>query len=68
MDANLPAAAGQTALTTSPTEQQADTPAPAAQPTRQNVAVALLPLAIIGLLLISFVAAAWTFLAAISGT
>jgi hypothetical protein len=38
---------------------------PADRPVGQNVAVALLPLAIIGLLLISFVAAAWTFLAAL---
>ena len=31
----------------------------------QNLTVALLPLAIIGLLVASFVAAAWTFLAAL---
>lgn len=32
---------------------------------RQNITVALLPLAIIGLLVVSFAAAAWTFLAAL---
>jgi hypothetical protein len=31
---------------------------------RQNLAVALLPLALIAFLVLSFVAAAWTFLAA----
>ncbi len=36
---------------------------PAAEP-RQNLAVALLPLALIAFLVLSFVAAAWTFLAA----
>jgi hypothetical protein len=36
---------------------------PAVEP-RQNLAVALLPLALIAFLVLSFVAAAWTFLAA----
>ena len=34
------------------------------QPVQQNVAAGLLPLALIMLLILSFVAAAWTFLAA----
>lgn len=34
--------------------------------TGQNLTVALLPLAIIGLLVVSFIAAAWTFLAALA--
>ncbi|HEX2141112.1 MAG TPA: hypothetical protein VHK28_02390 [Candidatus Limnocylindria bacterium] len=37
---------------------------PQHQEVRQNVAVALLPLALITLLTLAFVAAAWTFLAA----
>jgi hypothetical protein len=37
---------------------------PQHQEVRQNLSVALLPLALIALLLLTFVAAAWTFLAA----
>jgi Flp pilus assembly protein TadB len=37
---------------------------PHQQEGRQNLGVALLPLALIALLLLAFVAAAWTFLAA----
>ncbi|HET6381457.1 MAG TPA: hypothetical protein VFH63_10580 [candidate division Zixibacteria bacterium] len=37
---------------------------PQHQETRQNVAVALVPLALVLLLVLAFVAAAWTFLAA----
>jgi len=40
---------------------------PQHQVIEQNVAVGLLPLALIALLVIAFVAAAWTFLAALSG-
>jgi hypothetical protein len=42
----------------------ADHQDPQHQEVRQNISVALLPLAIIALLLLTFVAAAWTFLAA----
>ena len=38
---------------------------PQQQVTRQNLRVALLPLAIIAFLVVAFVAAAWTFLAAL---
>jgi hypothetical protein len=37
---------------------------PQSQEIRQNIGVALLPLAVIALLLLTFIAAAWTFLAA----
>jgi hypothetical protein len=40
---------------------------PQHQDVQQNVAVALLPLALIALMVLTFVAAAWTFLAASTG-
>ena len=40
---------------------------PQHQQVQQNLTVALLPLALIALLVLTFVAAAWTFLAAASG-
>jgi hypothetical protein len=40
---------------------------PQRQEVQQNLAVALLPLALIALLILIFVAAAWTFLAATTG-
>ena len=40
---------------------------PQHQQVQQNVSVALLPLALIGLLVLTFAAAAWTFLAAQAG-
>jgi hypothetical protein len=40
---------------------------PQAQEVQQNVGVALLPLALIAFLVLSFAAAAWTFLAAQPG-
>jgi hypothetical protein len=40
---------------------------PQHQEVQQNIAVALLPLALIALLVLTFVAAAWTFLAATTG-
>ena len=40
---------------------------PQRQEVQQNLAVALLPLALIALLVLIFVAAAWTFLAATTG-
>jgi Flp pilus assembly protein TadB len=45
-------------------DMHADHHDPQHQEGRQNVSVALLPLALITLLLLTFVAAAWTFLAA----
>jgi hypothetical protein len=41
---------------------------PQRQVVRQNLRVALLPLAIIAFMLIAFAAAAWTFLTALAGT
>jgi hypothetical protein len=38
---------------------------PQRQEIRQNLGVALLPLALVALLILSFIAAAWTFLAAL---
>jgi hypothetical protein len=40
---------------------------PQHQVIEQNIAVGLLPLALISLLVLAFVAAAWTFLAALPG-
>ncbi len=57
MSTNLPATSDESsALVALPEEQPAEP--------RQNLAVALLPLALIAFLVLSFVAAAWTFLAA----
>ena len=41
---------------------------PSTRHVQQNVSVALLPLALITLLVLTFVAAAWTFLAALPGS
>lgn len=66
MATNLPARQDDAPLATD-TQQPApgaqDGPRPPAA--RQNVAVALLPLALITLLVLAFIAAAWTFLAAL---
>jgi hypothetical protein len=66
MTQNLPATTSEeTALARAEgVELHADHHDPQHQQVQQNVAVALLPLALIVLLLLSFVAAAWTFLAA----
>ena len=48
-------------------DMHADHHDPQHQEVRQNVSVALLPLALIALLILTFVAAAWTFLAAQAG-
>jgi hypothetical protein len=64
MDANLPAPGKDTALVTDTgTGAAGDRPAPPAA--EQNLGVALLPLAVIALLVLAFVAAAWTFLASL---
>jgi hypothetical protein len=48
-------------------ELHADQRDPQEQEVQQNLAVALLPLALIAFLVLSFAAAAWTFLAAQPG-
>ena len=48
-------------------DMHADHHDPQHQDVQQNLAVALLPLALIALLVLVFVAAAWTFLAASAG-
>jgi hypothetical protein len=48
-------------------DMHADHHDPQHQEVQQNVGVAFLPLALIALLVIAFVAAAWTFLAAMPG-
>ena len=48
-------------------DMHADHHDPQHQEVEQNVAVALLPLALLALLVLTFVAAAWTFLAASAG-
>jgi len=67
MDANLPATQEQTALVVEQPAGEIDRPNPQEQHVEQNLAAALLPLAIIAFLVVSFVAAAWTFLAALPG-
>lgn len=64
MDANLPAPREDAALVTDPGTELApgEHPQPASE---QNLGVALLPLALIALLVLAFVAAAWTFLASL---
>lgn len=65
MTANLPAPRDETALVIDTVHDlHADHHDPQHQEVRQNLGVALLPLAIIALALLAFVAAAWTFLAA----
>ena len=54
MEPNLPATRDQAAV-----EQPAAEPVPP----RQNLGVALLPLALVAFIVLAFVAAAWTFLA-----
>jgi hypothetical protein len=60
MESNLPAAPSETAL--------AETEAPPpARPARRPLSVAFLPLALIAFIVVAFVMAAWTFLAAGTG-
>ena len=66
MEPNLPATREEHGLVLDTTHDlHSDHVDPQAQAGRQNWRVALLPLAIVAFLLISFVFAAWTFLAAL---
>jgi len=65
MDSNLPVAREETALALDTAGGPEGEHNPQEQRIEQNLAVALLPLAIIAFLVVSFVAAAWTFLAAL---
>ena len=65
MASNLPARREDAPLVVDTThEMHADHHDPQRQEVQQNLAVALLPLALIAFLILSFVVAAWTFLAA----
>ena len=69
MEPKLPAVHEETGLVLDTTHDlHGDHVDPQQQVTRQNLRVALLPLAIIAFLVIAFVAAAWTFLAALPTT
>jgi hypothetical protein len=69
MEPSVPAAAEETGLVLDTTQDlHGDHVDPQRQQVRQNLRVALLPLAIIAFTLIAFVAAAWTFLTALPGT
>jgi len=66
MEPNVPARADETGLVLDTTHDlHGDHVDPQLQVVRQNIRVALLPLAIIAFILIAFVAAAWTFLTAL---
>ena len=66
MESNVPANAEETGLVLDTTHDlHGDHVDPQLQVTHQNIRVALLPLAIIAFTLIAFIAAAWTFLAAL---
>lgn len=66
MEQNLPATADETGLVLDTTHDlHGDHVDPQVQVVRQNLRVALLPLAIIAFTLIAFIAAAWTFLTAL---
>ena len=68
MSENLPARQEQGELVIDTVHDlHADHHDPQHQEVQQNVAVALLPLALIALMVLTFVAAAWTFLAASTG-
>jgi hypothetical protein len=69
MERMLPSAREEAGLTVDPTHDlHGDHVDPQRQVVRQNLRVALLPLAIIAFMLIAFAAVAWTFLAALAGT
>lgn len=69
MEPKLPAVREETGLVLDTTHDlHGDHVDPQQQVTRQNLRVALLPLAIVAFLVIAFVAAAWTFLAALPAT
>ena len=66
MATNLPVRQDDAPLATDADGAAPGAPAGPGQPAvQQNVAVALLPLALITLLVLAFIAAAWTFLAAL---
>jgi len=68
MPDNLPATRDEGALVVDTVHDlHADHRDPQRQEVRQNLAVALMPLALVAFLVLSFVAAAWTFLAAQPG-
>jgi hypothetical protein len=68
MEPNLPATREETGLVLDTTHDlHGDHVDPQQQVVRHNWRVALLPLAIVAFLVIAFVAAAWTFLAALPG-
>lgn len=69
MEPNLPATHEETGLVLDTSHDlHVDHVDPQQQVTRQNLRVALLPLAIVAFLVIAFVAMAWTFLAALPTT
>jgi hypothetical protein len=66
METNVPATVEETGLVLDTTHDlHGDDVDPQVQVVRQNIRVALLPLAIIAFILIAFIAAAWTFLTAL---
>lgn len=66
MEPDLPATREETALTLDTTHDlHRDHRDPQHQEVQQNLVAVLLPMAIIAFLVISFIAAAWTFLAAL---
>lgn len=69
MEPNLPATHEETGLVLDTTHDlQADHHDPQHQAVEQNLRVALLPLALIAFVVAAFIAAAWTFLAAVPAT
>ncbi len=69
MEPNVPATTEEAGLALDTTQDlHVDHVDPQLQRVRQNLRVALLPLAIIAFTLIAFVAAAWTFLTALPTT
>ena len=67
MTDNLPATREAPLVVDTVHELHADQHDPQEQEVQQNLAVALMPLALIAFLVVSFAAAAWTFLAAQPG-
>lgn len=69
MESNVPATTEETGLVLDTTDDlHGNHIDPQLQVVQQNLRVALLPLAIIAFILIAFIAAAWTFLAALPAT
>jgi hypothetical protein len=66
MESNVPATTEETGLALDATpDLNVDHVDPQLQVVRQNLRVALLPLAIIAFIILAFIAAAWTFLTAL---